>query len=81
MAKLSALEVVDKMLEDFSGPGGGAVPPAGSPEDPWRQAGLKKMNFKAKDFLGHNPGKKLPIKHAMPAKHAARFNWKPTEQK
>lgn len=82
MAKMTATQVVDKMLEDFDFSGDAGRPPAGGPKDPWRQAGIKKLDFKAKDFLKHEPTappkKKLPV--SFNAKHASRFQWKP-EQK
>lgn len=82
MAKLSAEQVVDKMLEDFdfSNP---EHKPAGSPQDPWRQAGIKKLDFKAKDFLKHEPGKapggkKVPINKGS-LKQSSRFKWSPKQ--
>ena len=82
---MTATQVVDKMLEDFDFSGDHRPSPAGGPSDPWRQAGIKKLNFKAKDFLTSDPKKpapgQVPIKKASPQKHAARFNWKPGEPK
>jgi hypothetical protein len=83
MAKMTATQVVDKMLEDFDFSGDEHRPSAGGPKDPWRQAGIKKLDFKAKDFLKHEPAapekKKLPVNFKA-QKHAGRFNWKPEEK-
>ena len=49
MTKLTAAQVVDKLLEYA----GTTPPPAGSRDDPWRQGKLKQFKFTAKDFLGH----------------------------
>jgi hypothetical protein len=80
MAKMTATQVVDKMLEDFDF-SGDHRPSAGGPTDPWRQAGIKKLSFKAKDFLKSDPKKPVPgNKLAQPsAKHGKRFEWKPEQ--
>lgn len=48
MVKLTAAEVVDKLLEYA----GNTPVPVGGASDPWRQSGFKKFKFTAKDFLG-----------------------------
>jgi hypothetical protein len=49
MRKFTASEVVDRLLEYGVDPD---HPRPGSEDDPWRKGGLKKMQFKAKDFTG-----------------------------
>jgi hypothetical protein len=70
MVKLTAADVVDKLLEYA-----GEVPlspRAGSADDPWRQGGFKKFKFTAKDVLrGDRPGTvphKPTIKIKLPPK-------------
>ena len=90
MVKLSAAQVVDKLLEYA---GNTPVPvPAGGANDPWRQGGFKKFKFTAKDVFRDRPGSvprksviKIPVKTpgespAKPAfKHdlSTRMQWKP----
>jgi len=87
MTKLSAVEIVDKLLEYT----GATPPPAGGPDDPWRQGGFKKFKFTAKDVfknrsgLGPRKGAAAPpgeppaeptFKHDL----TQRFKWKPAVQ-
>ena len=54
--KLTAAQVVKRMLEYAGEP---LSPSAGSPDDPWRKGGFKKMSFTAKDFLGKRASSSL----------------------
>ena len=79
MAKLSAAQVVNSLLEEIPG----ATPsPIGSPDDPWRaKSSFKKPIFKKGDFQGKRTGGLPPTKAVkkVTGQHAARFQWKPEE--
>lgn len=79
MAKLSAAQVVNNLLEEIPG----ATPsPIGSPDDPWRaKSSFKKPVFKKGDFTGKRtamPPNKT-VKKVTGQHTAARFQWKPEE--
>ena len=86
MAKPTADQIVSALLEyGYSG----EQERPGSPDDPWRKGGYKKINLAAGNFTGTRPGEtpkpeeeETEHEHEKPAIPTAkrRFLWKPPGQ-
>lgn len=88
MRKSTAHQIVSSLLEYGINPD---APRPGSPEDPWRKSGFKKLDFKDADFTGLRPGEVPPAEgEEEPTEPDAtdekpeiprhdRFKWKPPE--
>lgn len=83
MSRLSAKQIVSRMLEDYAGDFEGR---AGGPKDIWRQGGFKNFSLKGKNFGGKRPGEGAKPdgdddEEKETKQPGSRFAWKPKSDK